>query len=381
MINTYWTIATAAILGVCTLIFKTKKDEKKGVFNRLTTTGYIFLSLLLFSFLFSWQSEKNKNQLTAAIEKSDSLKYAYKVLSDSLRFVTTLQKLENQRLFDSVVFCVDSNRFDITLSKFGDQLQKQNQTLENIQELQYTLFPLRLVFRFTINLNDTLNECLKKQSVVIKKSLKNANVDEIEFKDHSLFVKNHSLFNSKNINSDVLEALMGFYFQSIPEPLISFYKTAGYNKNIDRKDNFYQIDASLPVYSLEKGKFQFKNCKDYILSLEYHPDDNLINGTVTFEPLIQTQFENQFRSIYTIRNGCYILKINSYNKRYLELNNKLYIRNVSFYCGDNNRHAYQSGFDISEVKFHDEYGYYYRTIHSLISQVDDIRTDFLIYRY
>ncbi len=380
----YISLVVTSILAILGLISKTKKDDKPNLLNKLTPFGLIVLLLLILSLAFSIYSQKDKEDKAeneriaiATKAKEDSTKNKYQFLLDSTGHSNTISLLTIQRKNDSLKILTDSLRFNVTLDNFGVQLNKQNNTLQSLTELQYPLFPLKIKFRFTINLNSDLNNALSKQYEEVKKICNNTNTAIFNFENSNFSINNHSLYETK-VSSELLEAVMNFYQLSIPEPMISFYQNPGFDNETKNKNEFYHIDGFLPLYSIESGKLLYTFCKNYeISSLKYYPHQNFIKGTILFEPLIPSSFANQFTSIYKLKNGCYIMGLRLDKERYFNPKNELSINYISFYCGDKNPQLYHSSLGKSEFRMYKGYRYYYRTIQSLINKNDDPTADLL----
>lgn len=145
------------MIGLLGLISKTKKDDKPGYFNKLTPFGVIVF--LLSSFIIAILLQKNKDidsEVQKAIAKNkalnDSITQQRRFEIDSIGREETINSLQNQKSLIEQEKLDDSIRFNVTMSKFGEQLIRQNQTLVNIQKVIHSF--KNVAFEYTIEISE-----------------------------------------------------------------------------------------------------------------------------------------------------------------------------------------------------------------------------------
>lgn len=141
--TSYLPIIITALLGIIGLIAKTKKDDKPGYLNKLTPFGFVVLALLICASLTTFWTQYNQTLQAKNKAIIDSLNHRHEFLIDSIGHITTISKLELQKQINQKKIQDDSIRFNITLEKFSEQLNIQDQNLHNIQRI---LLPIKDVF-------------------------------------------------------------------------------------------------------------------------------------------------------------------------------------------------------------------------------------------
>ena len=343
----YIIITITALLGLGGLIFKTKKDEKKGVFNKLTTTGYVVLFLLLASLLVNFWSQNEKDKAAdlerkAATDKAinDSIRFSNKGLIDSLRFVTTSQKLQEQRSIDSTKIVTDSNRFDITLSKFLEQSNKQDKALDNLQEIKHPLFPLRITGTVAVDIeamefSDTILKTVNKFRTYLKQKESKAGLPSTLNLD---FVKqgviHYEIFNPNETASydDEFNKFNQFICTRILPAI--------------RIDIFSNSQNHIQIFN--HGGLQFK--KGLTLTYLINPQNI---AYFDFEYYPTEQDDNRgIKSLYSCKDGFIDVSIN----QNLESGFKgFYYKQLTLNCGTNYSDSYYFSFGEKDIKKSDNY--------------------------
>ncbi len=329
--------------------------------HRVSVTGILF-GLIALSILV-WQTKTSSSQL----HRLDSIA---KQQTKSTASLDTFRQHTDSSVTSQL------KRFDAIFKEETKLFAKQNLTLQSITDLQNPLFPLKINFRFEINLDTSLNKELSEKLNEIKNYCKGFQPNELNFDNNNLIIKNHSLYNC-NFKNELLKSLIEFYNLVVPEPMISFYKSASFNNVIQEKDEFYKIYGFIPIFNIGTSKMLYTFLKDYTVNLKYYPYQNFIKGNILFEPLQLSEYGNQFISLYTLINGCYIMDLRRDKLSYFAQNNDLRIDYITFYCGDKFPQLYHSHFDSKEYKIYEGKRYYYRTIKSLINKTDDSSIDLL----
>ena len=123
---------------------KGKKHRIRKYFKRITVWGWVTLGLSIMIGVGSYRSqalakielENEKAELNSSARK-DSLK-------QEQQFAITLEELQANSRSLKVKAKVDTGRYDITLKKFGQQLNEIINTQDRIEALQHPLFPISI---------------------------------------------------------------------------------------------------------------------------------------------------------------------------------------------------------------------------------------------
>ncbi|MEP6683936.1 MAG: hypothetical protein ABJA35_11780 [Parafilimonas sp.] len=143
--------------AIAGLFWRAKRDEPKEFKNRLTKLGLFLVITTIVGVLINFYSQYNTFATNESEKKqSDSIQnLRYTLLQSSS--TQTVIGLRQQRSLDSNQIIADSQRFNITLGKFGEQLITQNEALFNINKVLHPLFPLHIYCKIEIQL-DSLKE-------------------------------------------------------------------------------------------------------------------------------------------------------------------------------------------------------------------------------
>ncbi|MDO5970874.1 hypothetical protein Q4Q35_13760 [Flavivirga aquimarina] len=299
--------------------------------------GYIVLCLMVVSFVITFYSQREKDQLAhlekeKLIEKSkkDSIKQRKKYQVDSLRHEITIKKLGEQRYRDSLQISNDSVRFDLTLKNFGKQLSKQNETLQNLEELQHPISPLKVRVILTVkldSLSETAREYLKQCRLDLKNISNNGKPDKFYNFDWgdsgSIECRDFYPKEVTKYDSTFTKFNRFMYDYVMPKTWFYFYIKDKINK-IDERS----ADLFLLANGISNGGTTFN--KDFILSYKYNIYKNEVRFNFSFQDPIINEKKRTISSMYSIRDGLLAVRMVSYDH-----NAKMVLNVVEFRTGNN----------------------------------------------
>ncbi len=287
--------------------------------------------------------KKARNDAIAqkALYRLDSTSY----IIDSIGHANTINKLEDQRFRDSTKLIEDSSRFQYTILKFGEQLVKQNIALDNIQELQHPISPLKVHVNLTVKL-DKLPPPAIKFLKDYKEKISSSYVD---------YPTNfYNFTNSDNTGS--IE-----YYDFNPADKTKKYDTLISNFNRLMYDYilpkvwfyFYTTDTVSSINDNSAGMFLIANGitdggttfnKDFRLTYKYYIFKNEVNFDFTFNDPIINEKKKTINSLYSIRNGLIAIRLVSYSHEA-----EMILNAIEFRSGNNYYDRYPIYFDKKDI--------------------------------
>ena len=330
---------------------KGKKHRIRKYFKRITVWGWVTLGLSIMIGVGSYRSqalakielENEKAELNSSARK-DSLK-------QEQQFAITLEELQANSRSLKVKAKVDTGRYDITLKKFGQQLNEIINTQDRIEALQHPLFPISIEYQLEIDISQTNLTGSNRLSVelfrlkgildTVLESKKRKYVPEnfkLEFNKPDIFEITLAEFNpiERDLFPDPFNELYGqIVFGYIPDITLFFHKsnlTTEIGKEIS---DFVLVGNDLGTF---RG--------DSKISLKYR-SGRKVRVTVTIENARFFRYNGYFNSIEQLKNGYLAVNIDHlpvFSKTKARLS---YLKII---CGQNKTDFFNLNYSEDDVK-------------------------------
>jgi hypothetical protein len=348
--TTYITLIIASLLGILGLISKTKTDEKSRLINKLTPFGYIVLILIIITGVISFFSQREKDRKSKQ-EKEDITKKATRdsiiqenhFLKISYAQTKTISSLNEQKKRDSTKIKQDSLRFLLTLYNFKEQLNRQEKTLENIEEILHPLFPMKIEGDIKVTLGEKSIEIIKKylkeldSQIELKGGMGKMPYGQVEFWDEGISYF-HYRPSDTCLYEKAFEELNAYLFQKIfPQIDLNFYQ----NDISERND----WNSSLALKSYEQDENVFILPITFDCRYDVDLEKNSIQFTFSFEPLYNRKPSKTMNSIYSCKDGFLEITL-----QYIDFDASIkpFLTDIKFLCGINFTESYSASFDTND---------------------------------